>query len=85
MAFDFSFRMVTVALLVAPTVYILIHIVAFLKRVRKSKQAVLQWPGLPVHWLYGNFHQVSFKTVLNYLLLLYSFYKVLFQSDHSAV
>ena len=45
------------ALLTAPVVYLLLRLVQYIYSLYKANRAVLQWPGLRPHWLYGNMYQ----------------------------
>ncbi|XP_038054107.1 cytochrome P450 4F22-like [Patiria miniata] len=47
---------VSVALVVI-LVYVAYFLVSTVSSIRKQRAVLLQWPGLPVHWLYGNLHQ----------------------------
>ncbi|XP_022097114.1 cytochrome P450 4F4-like isoform X2 [Acanthaster planci] len=43
--------------LVAALAYVAYFLVGTVRSIRKRREVLLQWPGLPVHWLYGNLHQ----------------------------
>ena len=50
---------IVLAVLVTPAIYILLSIFNYIRHTYAIIKAVKQWPGEPVHWLYGNMHQVS--------------------------
>ena len=49
---------IILAVLVTPAIYILLSIFNYIRHTYAIIKAVKQWPGEPVHWLYGNMHQV---------------------------
>lgn len=48
---------IVLAVLVTPAIYILMSIFNYIRNTYAIIKAVKQWPGEPVHWLYGNMHQ----------------------------
>ncbi|XP_022100029.1 cytochrome P450 4F22-like isoform X2 [Acanthaster planci] len=52
-----SLGMVVSVALVAALAYVTYLLVSTVRSIQKQRAAILQWPGLPVHWLYGNLHQ----------------------------
>ncbi len=50
---------VVIGLMVAPLIYILLQCFTFIRTSYYQCKAVLQWPGMPRHWLTGNILQVS--------------------------